>query len=78
MQVLDAAGPAAPNVTMGVNAQGFGFISGLAPATISYDQNAVDFLNVFGPPDRYHVHHHGHGLQPHVWRWDLRSWRQGQ
>jgi hypothetical protein len=49
LTVLDAAGPAAPNVTMGVDAQGFGFISGLAPAQIRYAQNDVSFVTVHGP-----------------------------
>jgi hypothetical protein len=47
--VHDAAGPAAPNVTLGVDAHGFGFISGLAPATISYAANVIETANVFGP-----------------------------
>jgi hypothetical protein len=49
LDVLDSAGPAAPNVTMGVNVQGFGFISGLAPAPIDYAQNEVSFVTVNGP-----------------------------
>jgi hypothetical protein len=49
LAVLDAAGPAAPNVTMGVDAQGFGFISGLAPAPIKYAQNDVSGVTVHGP-----------------------------
>jgi hypothetical protein len=48
LTVLDKSGPAAPNVTMGVN-QGFGFISGLAPAPISYAQNDVRGVTVNGP-----------------------------
>jgi hypothetical protein len=47
--VSDAAGPAAPNVTMGVNAQQLGFISGLAQATIFYAANDIEALNVLGP-----------------------------
>jgi hypothetical protein len=49
LAVLDAKGPAAPNVTMGVDAQGFGFISGLAPAPIKYAQNDVSGVTVDGP-----------------------------
>jgi hypothetical protein len=48
LDVLDAAGPAAPNVTLGVNAQGVGFISGLAPAPIHYAEN-VSSVSVHGP-----------------------------
>jgi hypothetical protein len=49
LAVFDAAGPAAPTVTMGVNAQHFGFLSGLAPATILYAQNDVSLVDVHGP-----------------------------
>jgi hypothetical protein len=48
LDILDAAGPAA-NVTMGVNAQGVGFINGLAPAPIDYAQNDVSQVDVNGP-----------------------------
>jgi hypothetical protein len=49
LTVLDTAGPASPNVTMSVDAQGFGFISGLAPAPIKYAQNEVNGVTVNGP-----------------------------
>jgi hypothetical protein len=49
LAVLDAAGPAAPNVTMGIDAQHFGFITGLAPAPIKYAQNDVSGVTVHGP-----------------------------
>jgi hypothetical protein len=49
LAVLDAKGPAGRNVTMGVDAQGFGFISGLAPAPIKYAQNDVRGVTIDGP-----------------------------
>jgi hypothetical protein len=49
LTVNDTAGPAAANVIMGVDAQGFGFISGLAPAPIKYAQNEVSGVTVNGP-----------------------------
>jgi hypothetical protein len=49
LNVLDQAGPAAPSVSMGVNGQNLGFISGLAPATIFYAANDIESATVFGP-----------------------------
>jgi hypothetical protein len=49
LTVNDAKGPAAPNVTLGVDAHGFGFITGLAPGQINYAQNDIRGLTVNGP-----------------------------
>jgi hypothetical protein len=49
LAVEDAAGPPAPNVIMGVNTADFGFITGLAPATILYAEDDLDNLDVHGP-----------------------------
>jgi hypothetical protein len=49
LAIADTGGPAAPTVTLGVNAAQQGFISGLAPAQILYAEGDVTFVNIFGP-----------------------------
>jgi acrosin len=49
LTVSDASDPNAHNVSMGVGADGFGFISGLAQGTVRYKSNDVSAVLVNGP-----------------------------